>query len=177
MRSPRLFLALALAAAALAAAPAAAEIWHVTLHNGNTIDSRYQPQEASWDAGKVTMLTDMGNWISLSRSDIASITADTQHKGFGFVINTTTIALGWAPNDALTPEQQAQADAAAANAPAEVPAEPYSVEQFVEPNQAQGIPANWLGYGTVPPVGTAGVASPLPVGAPLGGAEVIEPPQ
>jgi hypothetical protein len=176
MESRRRPLAVALSVVALAAAPAAAEVWHVTLHNGNTIDSRYQPQEASWDAGKVMMLTDMGNWIALAKADIASIGADTQHKGFGFVINTTTIALGWAPNDALTPEEQASADAAAGGAPAEAPASPYSVEQFVEPDQAQGIPAGWLGYGSVPPVGAAGTSAPAPVAAPVGGAEILEPP-
>jgi hypothetical protein len=172
---------LALAAVlALAALPAAAEIYVVTMANGNTFQSRYQPQEAPWDAGKVLLQTEFGNWISLGRADIASVTTETENKGFGFVIDNTTIALGWAPNDRATPEQEAEAARAAAAAglqPMGLQESPYTVQQFVEPSQAQGIPGAWIGtYGggnpaTIP--GAPGVVVP-PAAPPV---VVGEPPQ
>jgi len=175
MPSVRRVLVVLAAVAALAAVPAAAEIYHVNLLNGTTIDSRHAPQDAPWDSSKLILLTDVGNWITLAKADVAGVDTDTQNKGFGFVINTTTIALGWAPNDALTPEQQAEADADAARAEALAPA-PYSLEQFVEPDQTQGIPSSWLGYGTVPPMGGAGAAAAARP-APSGGAVIVEPQQ
>jgi len=82
--------------------PAMAEVFRVQLKNGNQFTTRYQPKVAEWDESKVVLLTDVGNRITLLKDDIADITADSQVKGFGTVINTTTIVLGWAPNDAPT---------------------------------------------------------------------------
>jgi hypothetical protein len=178
MSRARAVAVLAVLAGALVAVPAVAEVYHVTLLNGTTIDTRYPPQDSPWDSNRYVLMTDVGNWISLAKADISEIVTDTQNKGFGFVINTTTIALGWAPNDALTPEQQAEADAQAARLAADAPPTPYSVDQFVEPSATQGIPAGWLGYGTTPPIGgpggVAGVAAPPP---PSVGTAIIEPPQ
>ena len=82
--------------------PATAEIFRVQLKNGNQFTTRYQPKVAEWDESKVVLLTDVGNRITLLKEDIADVTADSQVKGFGTVIDTTTIVLGWAPNDAPT---------------------------------------------------------------------------
>jgi len=91
--------------------PAMAVVFRVQLKNGNQCTSRYQPKVAEWDENKVIFLTDVANRISLHIDDIADITADSQVKGFGTVIDTTTIVLGWAPNDAPTetePSAEAQ---------------------------------------------------------------------
>jgi hypothetical protein len=175
-RAIRVAVAALAALVVLVAAPAIAEVYHVNLVNGTTIDTRYPPQDSSWDSAKLILLSDVGNWVSIAKSDVAGVTTDTQNRGFGFVIDTTTIALGWAPNDALNPEEQAEAEADAARAAALAPV-PYSVDQFVEPVATQGIPAGWLGYGTVPPMGGVGaVAAPAP--SPVsGGAQPVEPPQ
>jgi len=82
--------------------PAMAEVFRVQLKNGNQFSSRYQPQVAEWDENRIVFLTDVGNRITLSKDDIADISADSEVKGFGTVIDTTTIVLGWAPNDAPT---------------------------------------------------------------------------
>jgi len=91
--------------------PAMAEVFRVQLKNGNHFTSRYQPKLAEWDESKVVLLTDVGNRITLLKDDIASVTHDSQVQGFGTVIDTTTIVLGWAPNDAPTetdPSAEAQ---------------------------------------------------------------------
>src|SRR6185295_19208755 len=101
---------LAFTAIALLAAPIAAETYLLTLQNGTTIQSRYQPQESSWDAGMGLFMTETGNWIGMKKADIASVEQENNLRGFGFVINPTTVALGWAPNDAADPDAAAQAD-------------------------------------------------------------------
>ena len=85
-----------------AVTPMMAEVFRVQLKNGNQFTTRYQPKIAEWDENKVVFLTDVANRITLHLDDIADITADSQMKGFCTVINTTTIVLGWAPNDAPT---------------------------------------------------------------------------
>jgi len=85
-----------------AVTPVMAEVFRVQLKNGNQFTSRYQPKLAEWDDSKVVLLTDVGNRITLHKEDIADISHDSQVQGFGTVIDTTTIVLGWAPNDAPT---------------------------------------------------------------------------
>jgi len=138
----------------LVAGSAAAEIFTVTLHNGNTFETRYQPQEASWDPSWVLLMTENGNQIALAKDEIATVQADTENKGFGFVIDNTTIALGWAPNDAEAPgEGGAVADQmsqlrAALEQRSQAPQINY--QQFIEPDQLQGIPVGWIGTTTPP---------------------------
>ncbi|MGB5879421.1 MAG: hypothetical protein WBH85_05260, partial [Thermoanaerobaculia bacterium] len=105
MREMRLPLALLAALVLLSTLPAIAEVYYLTLNNGNTFETRYRPQIASWDENKVILITSMGNRISLNRSDIAQVEADSQIRGFGTVIGNNTIALGPAPNDAELPEE------------------------------------------------------------------------
>ena len=94
----------------LALTPAMAEVFRVQLKNGNQFTTRYQPKVAEWDENKIVFLTDVGNRITLHVDDIADVSADSEVKGFGTVIDTTTIVLGWAPNDAPT-EEDAGAEA------------------------------------------------------------------
>jgi hypothetical protein len=159
---------LALSVAAILAvlpAVAAAGTYIVTLHSGGVFESRYQPREASWDRGKVVFLSETGNWIALRRADIAKVESTTLSRGLGVDIDTTTIAVGWAPNDNLTPEQIQEA---AKNAPQQFAAPPqpnYTMQQFVEPNSTQGMPVGWIGT-TTPPMSPASGTYGSTVGIP-----------
>lgn len=142
-----------LGAVALLAAPLAAETYLITLQNGSTIQSRYQPQESSWDAGMVLFMTETGNWIGLKKSEIVSVEQENNLRGFGFVINPTTVALGWAPNDAVDPAA-AEGDIATRLLQAlgggqqQTPqTRDYSVQQGVSTEQTQGIPFNYIAGG------------------------------
>jgi len=161
-------LAIALAAVALVAVPMSAETFNITLKNGSTFISRYQPEDASWDPNKMVFLDEWSNLVSLHKDEVESITTDTESRGFGKVINSTTIALGWAPNDAIDPssdegkaalEAQRREDLIDSLAPPV-----YNQEQFVEPSQASGIPLSFVGAGnTIPPMGEPNTApAPAP---------------
>lgn len=130
-------LGLAALALALVASPAAAEIYTVTLDNGTSFISRYQPQESSWDPETVLLLTDVGNWIALSRGEIESITSESETRGFGLRVNSATLVFGWAPNDAPT-EEEAPAQADPFSSLNQFLNRSYDVQQFVEPGAAGG---------------------------------------
>lgn len=109
-----------MAAAFALAAPASAAIFVIHMHNGTTFETRYEPQEAEYDAGKVVFVDEVGVLLALAKAEIERIESDVEASGYGHVIDNTTIALGWAPNDAPeagSPEDLAQqAEAAAAEA-------------------------------------------------------------
>jgi hypothetical protein len=150
---------------ALLAAPAAADIFYIKLTNGNVVESAYQPQEASWDSSMVLLLTEVGNWIGVPKADIESVESSLQKSGFGVRISQNTVAIGWSPNDAEDPSAQAAAEGQPGSAlearfqeaiqnlnrtiesvEAQRRAEQsYTVEQFVEPDQTQGIPGRFIG--------------------------------
>jgi hypothetical protein len=144
-----------LLAFALLAVPASAEVFHVTLTNGNTIDSSIQPQQASWDPNMVMLLTDVGNWVGFPKDEVESIKAEDPTSGFGMRISDTAIALGRFSND--MPEDGKSTAQDALNArylelsnrmlDAAEKQQRYSVQQFVEPGQSQGIPSSFGGYG------------------------------
>ncbi|NIN64657.1 MAG: hypothetical protein GTO63_08130, partial [Anaerolineae bacterium] len=46
------------------------------------------------------LLTEVGNWISLPRDLVTSVADSTSASGYGRVIDTKTVFIGWAPNDA-----------------------------------------------------------------------------
>jgi len=140
------------------AVPAGAEVYFVTLTNGSTFETVYQPQAASWDAGMVLLLTEQGNWIGLPQADIQEVRSESQIAGYGRVIDNKTFELGTAPNDATDPDakpaegtdpnaqmmqlmlNQQQQEAAQRQAE-----QSYTQQQFVEPSSLQGIPARLIG--------------------------------
>lgn len=142
---PALVLALAAAVAVaglLPAPPAAAESYIVTMDDGAVFESRYQPEEASWDPGVVMLLTEFGNWIALERADIADVTTDVESRGFGKVIDTNTISLGILANDAIPPEEQEEPDSfqqlQQLLTQQNQQQQDFTVNQFAEPSEIQG---------------------------------------
>jgi hypothetical protein len=85
---------------AVASAPAGAQAYRVTLKNGNTFLAKYAPEEASYDSTKVVIFTDVGNRIALAKDDVEDVSIDIEHRGFGKVVDDTTIVVGWSANDA-----------------------------------------------------------------------------
>ena len=141
---------LAALAVVLVALPVAAETFTLKLKNGNSFETRYRPQVASWDPDMVMMLTDHGHWIALPRQDIEEVISDFEARGFGKIINTTTIDLGIAPNDLPTPdEQQAPSALEQLQSILQQDQRSYDVQQFVSPNEAGrtggGLP---VGFGS-----------------------------
>ena len=164
----RASLSLLLFALLLAVLPVAATaaIYTVTLANGTTFDTRYQPQYASWDPEKVILLTEFGNQIAFAASDIQGVTVDTETRGFGYQIDTTTMALGWAPNDQMDPYSDegkaALAAQAAMAADAARNAQPsYTQQQFVDPSALTGMPVWMTGINAVPQTAPPTVGQPM----------------
>jgi hypothetical protein len=149
---------------ALLAVPAlaAAEVYTVTLTNGNVLETAYQPQEAAFDRNLVLLMTEVGNWIGVRKTEIESVRSDAELSGYGKVIEKNTILLGWAANDAANPdaEQEKGKDDQGMNATAQAlqslyqqrqEEQNYSIKQFVQPNETQGIPARMIGAGAANP--------------------------
>lgn len=159
-------------AVVLLAVPATAEVFHITLKNGTTFDSAVQPQQASWDSNMVMLLTDVGNWVGFTKDEIADIKAVDPTAGFGVRISSTAIALGRFTNDLPESAKGAGAqeskylDLATKALEAADRQQHYSVQQFVEPSQTQGIPAAFGGYGGSAPPGGGGVVTPPSAPAP-----------
>ena len=165
----RLRLALALSAVTLLAVPCAAEVFIVTLHNGSVFNSRYQPTEAAWDASYVVFLDELGTSVALHKDDIESVTSETETSGFGTVIDSTTIDLGFLPNDMPTEEEQQAGDSRTAierllEQQQLYNQQSYDQQQFVEPDAVGGgIPV-----GAVPTSGGTNIIQ-FPAGNPNGG--------
>lgn len=156
----------------LAVAPLSATVYKVTLKNGNVFETRYQPEDASWDAGKIVLLDEMGNLIALSKDDVQEVLSDIEAKGYGTVIDNTTMYLGWAPNEG---EEGTAEGAAAAAAQATGQEEPnLTYNQFVEPDQTQGMPGEWVAYPSSGQRG-AGVYNQNAPGGPGGGPYLTPP--
>jgi len=167
MREIRLPLILLAALVLLTTLPAIAEVYYLTLKNGNTFATRYRPQIAGWDENKVLLITSMGNRISLNRSDIAEVQADSEMRGYGTVIGNNTIALGPAPNDAAVAEESQDPQARLMNWIDDMNTQnqrpDYSVQQFVEPEDAGmtgGLPAWDLAPGSIGGGGNTNIVIP-----------------
>jgi hypothetical protein len=137
-------------AAALLAVPAYAEVFHVTLKNGTVIETASRPQQASWDNKMVLLLTDMGNWVGFSQDEIAGIRSEDPVQGFGIRINDKVVVLGLSPND--LPDAKGKDDVNSkffdlANKMLDMQDKQnhYSIQQFVDPSQTQGIPSGFAG--------------------------------
>jgi hypothetical protein len=133
----------------------------------------------------VLVLSDVGNWIGIDQRQIDRVDTETQIRGFGVAINNTTIAIGWAPNDA--PEQQQQAPTSAADQAMQQMLQMqqaqahYTVQQGVSSEQTSGIPPSLIGAGATSLMGNGGFVggsgSRPPVAAPaLPVAPLIAPP-
>jgi hypothetical protein len=134
---------------ALLALPAAADVFHVTLKNGAEILTTRQPQQATWDPNMILLLTEVGNWVGFVKDEIESIRAEDPTDGYGSRIKDNVIALGWSPNDA--PDASGDVNdriASIAERMLEMAEaqQNYSVQQFVQPEETQGIPASFGGY-------------------------------
>ena len=147
---------IAVALIAVSTLPAAAAVYTVTMKNGTSFETRYQPEEASWDENRVVLMTEFGNRIAIAAADIDSVTIDSESRGFGHQLNASTMLLGWAPNDALDPgsdegKAAIASDAAAAATAAQAPPV-YNQQQFVEPGATSGLPMWVTGTNAVPQV-------------------------
>jgi len=162
MKTNRLTLLLLGTLLLLAALPATAEYFTITLHNGSEFQTLYRPRLAAEGGDKVLMATEMGNWISLPVDAIESVVSHIEARGFGKVINTTTILIGSAPNDAAVPGEEPEALDPATRLlnymeSQQRQAEPFTVQQFAEPNSGGGIPLGFTNT-TTPPLGGVGPA-------------------
>lgn len=81
------------------AAVVGAGTYTVTLKNGTTFETRYKPVNAEWDDGIMMIGTDQGNWIALAKDDVTEVTSSVEESGFGYQLDTTTIFMGWSPNE------------------------------------------------------------------------------
>jgi hypothetical protein len=162
MRRSFTLVALTAVLAALPAIPASAEVFSVTLTNGSVLETQYQPQEAAFDKDMVLLMTEVGNWIGVRRDEIESVVSDAESSGFGKVIGKNTVDLGWAANDAADPNAPAAdgkqdpglslaAQALQAVYQQRQAAESYTVKQFVQPSETQGIPSSLIGISSGPP--------------------------
>lgn len=128
-----------------------AEVWTVTMASGNTFESRYRPEPATWDSDITLLATDRGNWIGLRTDDIVDVISESEASGFGYRLDTTTLFLGWSPNDLVATDEDGNATPVY-DAPA-LQQDNYSVEQFISvPVMGQSA----AGAGGIPVTGEAG---------------------
>ncbi len=162
----RIGLTLLVAVALLTALPAGAELYTVKLKNGTSFDTLYQPKLASEAGDKVLIATDMGNWISLPMSAIDEVVANIEARGGARLINTTTIMIGEAPNDAAAPDETEQEMDPTTRllryfeSQRQPEAQPFTVQQFAEPNSMGGIPLGFTNT-TTPPMAPQVVEPPV----------------
>ncbi len=162
MKTTRVALFLLGALALGAALPAVADYYTVKLVNGNEFDTLYRPRLAAEGGDKVLVATETGNWIALPIAAVDTVISHVESRGFGKVINTTTILIGTAPNDAEVPAEDAESlDPATRllnyleNQQRPQQAASFSVQQFAEPNSVGGIPLGFTST-TTPPLSGAG---------------------
>jgi hypothetical protein len=165
-----------LIAALLVALPvvATAETFTITLDNGMSFTTRYQPKMEQPDETRVMFLTDMGNWIAFPADRVTGVTSSTESRGFGRVIDTTTIALGFAPNEVDPTEVGTASDPTTAllqylTNRESAQQRDYSVAQFVDTESAGagGFPSNY---------GSSFSNSGNPQGFPEPGSVIVPPP-
>ncbi len=116
----------------LAAASAAhARYYTVTLTNGTTFQTRYRPVPAEWDENVVMLHTDRGNWIGLYADEIADVSSHAETTGFGYQLDTTTLFVGWTPNDVFDGTGEGEGEGGPDGAPTQQG--PNLEEMFPEP--------------------------------------------
>ncbi len=133
---------LVLAMLLLVAGSASAITWQVRLHSGQVFETRYEPQDASFDATMITFLSDRGNRVALSKDLVFEVVTLTETLGFGTVLDNVTILIGQLLNDKPSAQEQAELDAEAA------------LQQGFPNYTGGGIPLSFLST-TTPPMGTS----------------------
>lgn len=127
----------ALALAPLLVMPAQAESYTVTMTNGSTFVTRYQPLQADWDPSMALLMTDVGNWIAVPQADIVKVEADFDRQGFGRRLDAKTVELGYVAND--EPElDDADFQESQPSALDRFLNRSYDVQQFVDPSDVGG---------------------------------------
>lgn len=142
----------------LIALPASAAVFTVTLTNGSEIDTRYRPVESPADSNKIQLITEHGNWITLPKSLVESIESDFEARGFGTVLDTNTVVLGYSINDLPV---DAEGEPGAADALLQYlrgpQADPFTATQFGQTIEVGGTPTGGVPMGftnrTTPPLG------------------------
>src|SRR6185369_9471374 len=144
--------------------PVGAEVFRVTLNNGQIFETDYQPQEASWDASMVLLLDDVGNWVGVSKADVQQVATVSETGAYGIMISKNTFELGVSANDAEAEEaallaanggqpgqggkpsalEATQLQLAQVELQQKQSDKNYGVKQFVEPGQTQGIPSRFV---------------------------------
>jgi hypothetical protein len=142
---------------ALAAPAARADVYTLTLTNGQSYLSLYPPEEASWDRNMILLHTETGNWIGVERGLIAGVSSQVEVRGHGQRIDATTIYMGRTANANPTPGQEQPVDPQLALLQAlydqQGRDDTYTIEQFVEPGETgRGIPIGFTQQVT-PPIG------------------------
>lgn len=165
---------LALTALALAVAvPASATVYTIHLQNGTTFETRYQPEDAPWDANKIVFTNEWGNLMALPRDLIVRIESAVEASGFGHQLDTTTVALGWAPNDAPA-DGRAVAERMAAQATANADAGATAGDEPIyDVNESPPTLPIYPVYPAAPEDATVVLTAPLPSSLPV---DTGEPP-
>jgi hypothetical protein len=161
-----------LLALALLAVPASADVYYVTLTNGQVIQTAHQPQQASWDPSMVLLMTEVGNWVGFPKDQIQGVRVEDPTQGYGIRISDKAIALGRSPNDLPASDDTTKSRAdqltdrylAIAERQLELEEERrnYSVQQFVEPSASAGIPITTYTTGSAAVGGLNGFLSGSP---------------
>lgn len=133
----------------LLATVASAGTYTVTLTNGTSFVTRYKPVDAEWDENLIMLNSDRGNWIALPRDQVADIVSDVESTGFGYQVNTTTIFVGWSPNEGDGEGEGeggegggGEGDGENSNLPDPNPAPAFGLEQFIDvPGSGGGVGA------------------------------------
>lgn len=112
----------------------------VTLENGSSFETRYRPVPSGFDPEIVLIITDRGNWIGLREADIVDVSSQVERSGFGYQVDTSTIFVGWTPNDADDLTEEGEELNLEEMFPEPEPA--VTLQQFVD------IPAAGQGIGT-----------------------------
>jgi hypothetical protein len=144
---------------AVGGAPAFAQAYKVTLKNGNTFISKYEPEDASYDASRMVIVTDVGNRIALAKDDVENVTVDIENRGFGRVLDTTTIVIGLSANDAPGGEEGEEGDGTVVQVPTPTS---YMPTLFSGAVPSPGFPEGGFGF-------SGGGAEPAEPGANTGG--------
>lgn len=128
--------------AAMIAMTAHADVYTITLTNGTSFETRYEPVPAEWDENVIMISTDRGNWIGLLSEEVADVTSKAEATGFGYQVNSTTLFMGWSPNDTDEEGEEGEGLNLEEMFPEEAPA--FSVQQFVN------VPTTGAGVGGQP---------------------------